>query len=235
MDLVYESNGLVFYSGVDIRARQFIAQELQIAVMGILRGLNRAWVEFQIEAPCFIPTEFVSKEYTADDVFHVTEELTLKPETTASSYAWAEKNLVQQVSPPYVIWQAGKSFRREKDKTFSNLRFKEFYQLEFQCIYTEGSKADYFTALLHDLRLCVGKLLNTPVRMLESDRLPSYSEKTWDLEAYNFATDQFKEIASISLRNDVPFDFNGKKLWNVEVAFGLDRLTYFMNHKSDKE
>jgi glycyl-tRNA synthetase (class II) len=44
---------------------------------------------------------------------------------------------------PIVVWQHGKSFRNEQDKTASNMRLKEFYQLEFQIIFSNTTQNDY--------------------------------------------------------------------------------------------
>jgi len=48
------------------------------------------------------------------------------------------------------MWQVGKSFRREltDGATAAKLRFLEFTQLEFQCIYSSNTKADYREPLI---------------------------------------------------------------------------------------
>jgi translation elongation factor EF-1beta len=52
------------------------------------------------------------------------------------------------------------------------------------------------------------------VKVVNSDRLPSYSESTLDIEIDGM------EVASISYRND----YVSKKIKALEIAFGLDRL-----------
>lgn len=137
-----------------------------------------------------------------------------------------------QVKPPLVVWQAGKSFRREQDQVTKNMRLKEFYQQEFQCIYTADTLNDYHSAVLEPLRRMVAEVIHMPVRIVESDRLPSYSEVTMDLEVDN--GDKWMEVASISRRNDFPtkvsFDTRKgrveKDVKVLEIAIGLDRLVY---------
>ena len=63
------------------------------------------------------------------------------------SYAYA-KHLLNthndtKVRMPLVVWQHGKSFRREQDQPTKFMRLKEFHQLEFQCIYSLTTGADY--------------------------------------------------------------------------------------------
>jgi glycyl-tRNA synthetase len=74
----------------------------------------------------------------------------LRAETTASSYLYAGYLLAHDVKPPVCVWQAGKSFRREKSEGASaaKLRFFEFYQQEFQCVYGVNTKADYSPTLM---------------------------------------------------------------------------------------
>lgn len=60
-------------------------------------------------------------------------------------------------------------------------------------------------------------LHNQEIRFVESDRLPSYSESTLDIET-NYR-DDWKEIASCSIRTDFSEDTRV-----CEIAIGLDRL-----------
>ena len=189
----------------------------------LLEEKNSAWQIKRIEAPTMIPHEFVSSEYTDEDVYR-NQDFTMKPETTSSSYAYAQ-NLVehQTIKPPFCIWQASKSYRRENDQVSANVRLKEFYQQEFQCIVAEGTNMDYHE-LVEPMSAFIARLTGLECRVVPSDRLPSYSEKTLDIEVKT--PHKWLEICSVSKRNDVPFDWNGKKLINYEFAFGLDRLLY---------
>jgi glycyl-tRNA synthetase len=164
---------------------------------------------------------------------NIQEELVLRPETTPGSYAYAGHLLNhQKAKPPFVVWQAGKSFRREQDQVTKNMRLKEFYQQEFQCIFTEDTFMDYHTACLEPVRKMISEQVPLSARLVDSDRLPSYSLKTIDVELDN--GDKWMEVASISKRIDFPIkaQFQAKdkviekSLLVVEIAIGLDRLIY---------
>jgi glycyl-tRNA synthetase len=130
--------------------------------------------------------------------------------------------------PPLVVWQISKSFRREQDQVLKNMRLKEFYQQEFQCIYSSDTLNDYQEKVLEPLRKMVEDILALPTRIVESDRLPSYSLRTMDIEVYN--DDKWMEVCSISKRTDFPQKFkfknNEKDLLVLEIAFGPDRILY---------
>ena len=74
--------------------------------------------------------------------------------------------------------------------------------------------------------------LNLPARVVISDRLPSYSEITMDIEVHNGY--QWMEVCSTSRRKDFPQKLvvSGKKgntekdALVLEIAIGLDRLLY---------
>ena len=70
----------------------------------------------------------------------------------------------------------------------------------------------------------LSSILKTECRLVESDRLPDYSEITMDVEART----PFKwlEICSISRRKDFPIAFNNKELKVLEIALGLCRLVH---------
>lgn len=250
MKKIYNDNGLPFYEAADIRDRDYLVQLLTDELKMALWAINPTWQFFQIEAPGLIPRQLVSKEYGAKDLY-ATPGFYLKPETTASSYAYAADLIEHQAAkPPLCVWQASKSFRRENDQVTANVRLKEFYQQEFQCIHTEGTHADYQDALTK-LEKAVGRYTGLPTRIVPSDRLPGYSEKTLDIEVafitskelpkgevemqmdgngrfgqvVNLET-KWLEVCSSSIRNDVKFKWQDKPLKNVEFAFGLDRLLY---------
>ena len=83
-------------------------------------------------------------------------------------------------------------------------------------------------------------MIKKPTRIVESDRLPSYSEITMDIEAHTEAfvfapeNDRWMEVCSISRRTDFPqkAKFQTKKgtvekdLLVLEIAIGLDRCVY---------
>lgn len=233
---IYQDNGLPFYDAAWIRDRAYIQQVIADIMTRSLKSANKAWSIHQTEAPCLIPLGYVSKEYNDEDVFRIyndesTVDFLLKPETTASSYAYARDLLDHQlVTPPLCVWQASKSFRRENDQVSANVRLKEFYQQEFQCIVTDDTKMDYHT-LVPEIAKRLEKLLGHPMRVVDSDRLPSYSERTIDIEAKT--KHKWLEICSISKRHDIWFtwELNAKPrtLINYEFAFGLDRCVFVNN------
>lgn len=220
---IYTDNGLPFYSYADIRDRAYLSTLLADSLEAALHVENKAWMSVQTEAPCLIPQSMVSGEYTADDL-HITQDFVLRPETTPASYAFA-KHLIEHQSavPPLCVWQLAKSFRRENDQVTANVRLKEFYQQEFQCIFTADTKNDY-QKILPFLEIVIGGFTGLETRIVASDRLPHYSERTLDIEVKT--PHKWLEVCSSSIRTDVPFEWEGRKLKNVEFAFGIDRLLY---------
>ena len=161
------------------------------------------------------------------------DDLVLRPETTPSSYAYAAHMLNNNtILPPFCVLQSGKSFRREQDQVTKNMRLKEFYQQEFQCIYAADTLNDYQEKVLEPIRAMFQKVIGLPARIVESDRLPSYSLRTMDIEIDN--GDKWMEICSISKRTDFPQKVkfqtkNGvieKDMLVLEIAIGLDRCVY---------
>lgn len=220
---IYPENGLPFYDDNFIRWREHIVNVVSCVFQQRMREQNRAWLFHRVEAPCLVPTIYVNSGY-ADEAFHV-DDLVLKPETTGSSYEYARYLIEHQLAtPPLCVWQHSKSFRRENEQVTANVRLKEFYQLEFQCIVTEDTKNNYQETMLQHIADLVKALLGLDVRVIESDRLPHYSKKTMDIEVKT--PHKWLEVMSCSLRNDVPFEWEGRKLINYEFAFGSDRLTY---------
>ena len=160
-------------------------------------------------------------------MFVINDELTLRPETTMGSYEYARHilnthNDVKQ-KLPVVVWQHGKSFRNEQDKVSKNMRLKEFYQLQYQIIYSANTSNDYHTLVVDIVKNILS--IHFDVRTILSDRLPDYSEKTTDIEM----VDCGMEICSISQRKDFyTYNPQGLKEYHkvVEVAIGTDRLLY---------
>lgn len=235
----FERNGLIFWTEEEIRIREMCKNFFAFNMGAILRATNPAWHVMQIEAPLLTPRPFVNPNYDVEDMY-IIEDLVLRPETTPGSYMAARTLLDDTnsgVKPPFCIWQVGKSFRREQDQPLTHMRLKEFYQQEFQCIYTEDSANDYYAAVLPKVEHMIRSVLALPTRLVESDRLPSYSKKTFDVEV-SYAG-KWMEVASISLRTDFPgkAKFTGKGgvvekgLLVVEVAIGLDRCVYNYIHR----
>jgi glycyl-tRNA synthetase len=233
MEHIYNANGLPFFNEQEIKLRRFFEDQLALEVKRALLAENGAWSFHQIEAPLLTPVDLISKNYTEADVWFQSGEtpLVLRPETTPGSYFYARDLLShQKVRAPLCVWQAGKSFRREDDQPTKHCRFKEFYQQEFQCIFSDTTKNDYQAKIAPQIAAFVQKLLKLPTRLVDSDRLPDYSLRTLDVEVNN--GDKWMEVCSISLRND----FTGPKISDntknnvtylvLEIALGLDRLVY---------
>lgn len=161
----------------------------------------------------------------------------LRPETTPASYAWmADKLKEQSLKLPYCVWQSNKSFRREQDQASKHMRLKEFTQQEFQCAFTESTADDYQTYLAPLVKTMIEEMIHCPTRLVSSDRLPLYSKRTWDVEAWN--SEKWMEICSISLRTDFPMTYKPRpnkeeKILVLEVAIGLDRCVYCFERQKE--
>lgn len=221
---LYNKNGLQFFTEKEIFLREEFVKRIVYDLRRSLRNQNRAFEIIQFEAPLITPNELINSNYTDKDIWKLDNEFTLRPETTMGSYKAAEYLLSThddiRAKLPFCIWQHGKSFRREQDQEVKHMRLKEFYQLEFQILYSSTTINDYSKKLIADISECISILLNKKIKIENSDRLPDYSESTIDI----IVEDTNMEIASISKRKD----FGNIK--NLEVAIGTDRLIYnFLN------
>lgn len=266
MESLFNVNGLMFWTEREIRLRRQFEEHFAFTMEQILLAENPAWTFIQVEAPILTPRNLLNKNYTPDDIFLVgeavlydppiDEDLTLRPETTPGSYTYACHLLNNHtgIKPPFVVWQTGKSFRREQDQVTKNMRLKEFYQQEFQCIYTADTMNDYHAAVLEPVCRMIEEMIGLPTRIVESDRLPSYSEITMDVECNLLELPEpcvdmsrfpiesrWMELCSISRRTDFPqkATFQTKKkivekdLLVLEIAIGLDRCVYCFQQKNN--
>jgi glycyl-tRNA synthetase len=222
MENLYDSNGLVFWSEDEIRLRRMFEEHVVSALTNKLKARNRAFEFVQVEAPQITPRIFINKNYNDEDMFVLDDRFVLRPETTMGSY----QAILHFLGPsgrsyktPLVVWQHGKSFRREQDQPTKFMRLKEFYQLEFQIAYNISTSDDYSLIVIPTVHKALSDLIG-PCRTEPSDRLPDYAESTTDIicEKSNM------EICSISKRKDL----SGLKV--LEVAVGTDRCVYnFLN------
>lgn len=215
---LYELGGLRFWNQDELQIRRLFTERLIQVVKETLLNFNPAWQFFECEGPCLSPRTYVHSSYSDEDVFVTNHnDLVLRPETTASSYAYAY-NLKKKL--PLCVYQAGKSFRRELNDgaTASKLRFNEFWQLEFQCIYSEDTKSDYRSYLIPVVSKEISRFTQKAIRTIDS-RLPVYSESTKDIEIFDIQSGDWREIASCSIRTDYG---HGAKV--CEIAIGLDRV-----------
>lgn len=223
MENLYEKNGLIFWSEEEIKLRKMIEDYFVSNITNYLKTMNRGFEIIQCEAPLLTPNNMINPNYTQEDVlFMKADELVLRPETTMGSFLYAKhllnKHNDRKVKLPICVWQHGKSFRNEQEQPTKNMRLKEFYQLEFQVIYSKTTMNDYHSALVEYVNELVTKLIAESY-IIESDRLPSYSEKTMDINIGDM------EVCSISKRNDFEDNFV------TEIALGTDRLIYNFNNK----
>ena len=221
-EALYGLGGLRFWAEDEIELRDLFQVRAHGIVQRTLVELNPAWRFARVEGPCLSPRARISPAYNDDDVFvtnHVAagDALCLRAETTPTSYVMARRIGGKL---PLCVWQAGKSFRRETNDgaSASKLRFNEFWQLEFQCIYRADTKADYRAALIPAVAAEIERFTRRKTRIVESDRLPAYSESTLDIEAVQ-KPGKWREMASCSIRTDYAPDARV-----CEIAIGLDRV-----------
>ncbi len=222
---LYEVGGLRFWSEKELEQRDIAVTMLHRAIRDALVGLNPAWRFERCEGPTLTPREYVAPGYDADDLWLLQASMkggavTMRPETTPSTYAYARHRLQGSTKAlPFCFWQVGKSYRRETNDgaSPSKLRFNEFTQAEWQCIYRADTKADYEEAVRTEVAFAVAAFTGREVRVVGSDRLPDYSIQTHDVEV--LWKGDWKEMCSISIRTDY-----AASLRVLEVAVGLDRL-----------
>jgi len=218
---LFNANGLIFWEEKEINLRNYFEQIIKTELFEALLKQNSAFKILKIEAPIITPGTHINQNYTAEDVYMIGG-FGLRPETTMGSYLYLEHLLNYhndiKYKLPLVIYQHGKSFRKEQDQVVKNMRLKEFYQLEFQIIYSLTTQNDYSKNVISAISNCIEKLIGS-CYITDSDRLPDYSEWTKDII---FEKNEM-EVCSISQRKDLE---NYKVL---EVAIGTDRLLYNYN------
>lgn len=219
MKTLYERNGLVFWDEAEIHAREMMTGWFVRCVTQCLKDQNKVFDVMRVEAPLLTPRDFINPNYTDDDIYAL-DDLALRPETTMGSYAYARHLLEShaKVKMPLCVWQLGKSFRREQDQPLGKMKLKEFYQLEFQCIYGLTTKNDYSESLIPVVQNMIEKFVGT-CRVEDSDRLPHYAEWTRDVVCNDM------EVCSMSLRKDFP----DAKCF--EIAIGMDRCLFHFEQK----
>jgi glycyl-tRNA synthetase len=223
--------GLRFWNQKELQLRDRIKSALVECVQNTLLDINQMWAFEEVETPLMMPVLKMSDSYDRSDIFILqdppggSEAFALRPETTNGTFAIAKHILMTtNRKPPFCVYQMGNSFRRETSDgaTAAKLRFNAFNQLEFQCIYSNDTKVDFFTPLRKNLCDVVGNITNSHTTLISSDRLPNYSLETIDIQSKYNSNDM--EVASTSKRIDFP-QISGTKACSVfEIAFGMDRL-----------
>lgn len=220
MKHLYNKNGLVFFSQKEIEYRENCEREISREIFECMKSQNLSFQMIKIEAPLLTPTDLINPNYSKEDYYNIGD-VSLRPETTMGSFEYAKSILSGgyediKYRAPIIIYQHGKSFRKEQDQPTKFMRLKEFYQLEFQIIYSPTTACDYSEKLFNCVLETLQKVVSKLCRIEPSDRLPSYSTKTMDI----VVDDNNMEICSMSQRNDL-IGFNV-----LEVAIGTDRLIY---------
>ena len=225
MEHLYEKNGLIFWTQEEIKLRRMLEEYFSSEILRSLRKQNAAFSMTQVEAPLLTPIELINKNYTAENIY-VLDDLALRPETTMGSFEFAKwllnthNEIKQRV--PIVVFQHGKSFRREQDQPTKFMRLKEFYQLEYQIIFSPTTAADYTVNLYPDVLKAVSDMIGE-CKLEPSERLPDYSESTMDIVCLKSEM----EVCSMSKRKD----FEGYKV--IEIAIGTDRCIYNFKQKQN--
>lgn len=224
MENLYNINGLIFWSEEEIIIRRMMEDYFVNQLTNNLKSQNSGFEIIQTEAPILTPKRFINPNYTADDTLSTQENLVLRPETTMGSYEYAlfllNPHHNRKIKLPFVVWQHGKSFRNEQDQVVKNIRLKEFYQLEFQILYSPSTMNDYSISLIPAVEKMISNLIGQ-CKIEDSDRIPDYAEWTKDVVCINTNL----EVCSISKRTDLE-DINV-----LEVAIGTDRCIYSFSQK----
>ena len=233
---LYEVGGLRFWRQNEIRLRNRINDHLTEAVSSTLLEMNQMWRFEEVDTPVLMPRDMFSCAYDDNDVFVLKDQIAakdyaLRAETTPGSYALAAHMMkATKARPPLCVYTMGQSFRQERTDgaTAAKLRFNAFYQLEFQCIYAEGTTAPIAETVREALLHHVMRITGLQTRLIPSDRLPAYSEETIDIEVLwqspTSEAPEWKEVASTSIRTDFPQIASQKPCKVFEVAFGMDRM-----------
>lgn len=232
--LLDDTHQLRWWTEEELVYRDMVVNQLSRTIQRTLWSINKAWAFYRTEGPMLVPRHMVAPGYTSDDLWMVQADIaggeaTMRPETTASSYM-AARNIIgvgtekeRQKKLPLCVWQVGKSYRRESSDgaNAAKLRFFEFTQAEWQCIYGLNTQADYRATVMPVLINKLSWLTDRPARTVPSDRLPGYSTQTDDVEVdFN---GRWTEVASISSRTD----FEGAHV--LEIAVGIDRVVDIAN------
>jgi glycyl-tRNA synthetase len=223
MENLYNKNGLLFWTQEEIKLRRLFEDYFSSEILSSLKKQNSAFSMMQVEAPLLTPIELINKGYTENDIWMLGD-VALRPETTMGSFEYAKHilsghNEIKQ-KLPIVIFQHGKSFRREQDQPTKFMRLKEFYQLEFQIIFSQNTANDYSLKLYADMLKAISNMIGE-CRIEDSDRLPDYSEQTTDIVCVKSEM----EVCSMSKRKDL----EGYKV--IEIAIGTDRCIYNFQNK----
>lgn len=216
------SNATVRWTEAEIEARESLIREVPVILGAAWRRLNPRVRLERVETPVLTPAVALEGHIkTGFDLVGTSRETVfLRPETTAGTFEAFRQDWPQQNQWPKILplcyWQAGKSFRDEKNPDTmraTKLRLREFWQMEFQLFCLPDTKADYLGQALEALVTRYGG------NAVAATELPHYSRKTVDWHMGDL------EVAGCSLR----IDFPGLEV--TEIALGLDRLVALLTRE----
>jgi tRNA synthetase class II core domain (G, H, P, S and T) len=207
------SNATVLWTEREIEERDALIRTLKATLQEAWMPVNRAIRFVRVETPILTPTSVLQGHIDVGFELLETSRGYLRPETTAGTIAafhsmWPQAP-ERRKQMPICVWQAGKSFRDEKNgdaMRATKLRLREFWQLEFQLFAAQDTKANYLLYAANALQRRWGGTFD------QAADLPHYSRATldWHIEGL--------EVAGLSERTDWPDGII------YEVAIGLDRL-----------
>lgn len=205
------SNSTVMWDELEIERRDQYVRQIVLILTSSWQKLNPAVKFRRVETPILTPDKYLTGHDAVGFPLVSTglSGIVLRPETTAGTLEAFRSMDVPKKMLPMCVWQHGKSFRNESNSETmraSKLRLREFWQLEFQLICSEGTQAPYLAESLDSL------IDNFGGEKVIVDDLPHYSKMTLDWEINGI------EVASLSQRTDL----EGYDLF--EVAIGTDRL-----------
>ena len=219
------ANGLPIWDEIHIARRDMWIRLLETYFRSALFHMRRLPVEMvRVEAPVIQPN-IMGGDMAAQATTGGMEGLVCRNETTAGSYAAAQNYIRGGCRLPLVVWQTGISVRDEQDFPMRHLRFRAFWQCEFQMFFRADTKDDYFPRMAEYLAAFLKNHFDS-IRLTPSDTLPPYSEETIDLVVDAEKKGDEMELASFSRRKDFLFrqPGSGQVIKVAEFAFGLDRL-----------
>lgn len=213
------TNATVMWDELEIERRDQYVRQIVLILTESWQRLNQSVKFRRVETPILTPDKYLVSHDAAGFPLVGTglAGIVLRPETTAGTLeAFLNMNVPKKMLP-MCVWQHGKSFRNEANSETmraSKLRLREFWQLEFQLICSEGTKAPYLAEAIDSL------IDNFGGEKVVVDDLPHYSRMTLDWEIKGI------EVASLSHRSD----FEGYELF--EVAIGTDRLINLLGDRT---
>lgn len=224
------SNSTVYWNEQEIERRESLIRQIYLILKNTWSELNPAVKFHRVETPILTPADYL-RGHTEKGFPLIKTNFSynfragyLRPEIAGGCFAafidmWPQKAQRDKLLP-ICIWQAGKSFRTEdKPDTMraTKLRLSEFWQLEFELICREDTKADYICAGIDAIRNEFYWQLRDskeeiPCVIIKADDLPHYSSETWDWMCGDL------ELAGCSVRTDL------EGYMVHEISIGLDRL-----------